>query len=295
MSNERIVTLLEEGWQSLQRGGSIDAFLARHPEEAEELQPLLESIVTLRVLRCDPSGEFAHAARSRFLEAAAMRAAAPNKSSRGLLLSCKRLAVPIGAAAVLLASGAGVLTASADALPGNPLYVVQQAREHVAERIALTPEQRASIQLAYVGHQMALLARARQAGAGPYVTLRLEEAALRATERAAAATVILPPRERRPYVRRLAALIREERSQPVPPTNAQGLQERIRLRNNALQQLDRTVSGQQQSDQTPSQATPTSPQPGSIEAGRNELLRRWRVNLQRRIFHHSSVARAPHS
>src|SRR6185312_10749461 len=104
-----------------------------YPEHAEALRTLLPVAAQLRLLRQEPEATFAHDARERFharLAAAQAAGRAPRAGERALAW-LRRLVLPAGAAALLVGSGFGLVTASADALPNSPLYKVQQAHEQV--------------------------------------------------------------------------------------------------------------------------------------------------------------------
>lgn len=152
-----IIELLAECADRMAGGASVDACLAPHPGHEAELKPLLDAIAAVRGQRAVPPRSAAVAARSRaeFLAAArglnAEAALAPHPFAplaaawRTLRYSVRELlgagglprTMPAGLAAVLLVvllSGllfTGMVSVSASALPGDPLFAVRTAAEQV--------------------------------------------------------------------------------------------------------------------------------------------------------------------
>ncbi len=125
------VTLIE-CLDALEQGQSIDQILARYPELAAELRPVLETAVTLPQLNVQPSLAAQHHSRNTFLaQAAAQKEAKTVRPSPWFNL--RRVLMPIASLAlvvILFAAGLGPL--SAGALPGDALYgakiLVENAR-----------------------------------------------------------------------------------------------------------------------------------------------------------------------
>jgi len=141
--DQRIDTVLEDCRQRLSRGQSAEQCLAVYPAHAAELRSLLPLLTPLRQLIEAPDAAFVAAARQRFhsrlREAQALQPARDRRAAP--LRWLQRLAIPVAAVVALGGSGFGLVTASADALPGSPLFSIQQAREQVVQRLAHSPEQ----------------------------------------------------------------------------------------------------------------------------------------------------------
>lgn len=75
-----------EAVELLRTGGSIDAFLKEHPEQASELAPLLDTVTSVRAKRTVPArpAEIALASRERFMAAAQRTVVAPAPKPLGL-------------------------------------------------------------------------------------------------------------------------------------------------------------------------------------------------------------------
>jgi hypothetical protein len=149
-SQDQLTQLLDECARRLIAGETVAACLARYPEAASELAPLLETITTVRKLRAVPTRplEVAFENRARFMVAATQMAAERRRRKNQVSdlarwwtrllerLSGPRLApVPVGIIVMLVlvllvgTLTTGAVTASATALPGDVLYPVKLATE----------------------------------------------------------------------------------------------------------------------------------------------------------------------
>lgn len=254
MKDRRLEELVEEGRQALARGETLEAFLARYPLEAAELQPLLEIGQRLTGLCLNPSHAFRHEARERFLQAT-LRARQQREEQ---LLRWRRwlwrVTLPVGTAVVLLGAGAGLLTVSADALPGSPFYAIQKARYGIVEHLARTPGQQAAFQLNYIAHEIQLVKRAQALGTdSTTIVFRLEISAMRASERANQLAQRLPPGKRALVIQRLHQLLLMQERMPVPTAFVHSREITAGERMRRLEQLERVVE-QQRAFQRPLEA-----------------------------------------
>ena len=147
--------------ERLKRGESVYDCLRRHPELADELEPLLQvAAATMRAAESaapDPSAKargfaaFSKALGEREAKAAAARGFFRRLRSLafGFRLPAP-LARPIAVAALcaaVFATGIGATTAAASgAVPGEPLYWVKTARESVERHIPRSEAARAGYQ-----------------------------------------------------------------------------------------------------------------------------------------------------
>lgn len=137
--------LVEETLTALDQGESVDSLLARYPEEAHALAPLLSTAARCRQTLAfaePPSQQALAAGRHRFLEEAARRRAALAPRPRFSLPArlwpslWPRLAPALAAVALVILVGGWATMASAHSLPGDPLYPVKLTSEQA--RLALT-------------------------------------------------------------------------------------------------------------------------------------------------------------
>jgi len=128
--------ILNECLEAIARGETEESCLARYPEQAIALQPLLQTAVAAR-MACNVAPDPAYRARARYEFRCAVAEVCTKSTQRGFLWSWRwSTAMPLAAALVMMLSG-GVLAASTNALPGQPLYGVKLAAEEI--QIRLTP------------------------------------------------------------------------------------------------------------------------------------------------------------
>jgi hypothetical protein len=121
--------ILDECLDRLIKGETIASCLARHPEYAAELEPLLRTALETRTAAAvKPRPEFRQRAGYEFQ--AAIREVQPQRA-RGFFRWQARWMVPVAIVLVLVLGGGGTVMASAGALPDSPLYPVKLATEAV--------------------------------------------------------------------------------------------------------------------------------------------------------------------
>lgn len=146
--SELLYNTLELCLRELENGADIESVLARHPQIADELRPILHASMAARGMAgAEPSPDAVRRGRARLLQRAAeMREAkaAPLKRKASLL---PRLAISFALVMMFfMISGAGMLNASADALPGERLYAIKRSVENVRLMLARDPDVRAALE-----------------------------------------------------------------------------------------------------------------------------------------------------
>ncbi|MCL2150088.1 MAG: DUF5667 domain-containing protein [Dehalococcoidia bacterium] len=138
MSNEDV---LNECLEAILRGETEESCLARYPEQAAELRPVLQTIVaTHRASSLSPRPEYRARARYEYRHAVAEVCA--RSAKQGFRWNWRwSTAVPLAVAVVLMAGG-GMMAASAYALPGQPLYEVKLMVEGLQIRFTPAGEDR---------------------------------------------------------------------------------------------------------------------------------------------------------
>ena len=127
---------LIEALDALEAGEPLEHVLARYPDDAAALRPILETAMVLPTLRQEPPPMAEVRSRRAFLQAARVfQQAARRPIWQGLLRTLGTAAV---SAAMVVAVGAGMLALSASALPGDALYPIKRNFETV--RLLLAPE-----------------------------------------------------------------------------------------------------------------------------------------------------------
>ena len=133
---------------ALDEGQRVAELLARYPEHALELEPLLESAVWFggQAAVVAPRPGFVKASRARLVEKIATPPAATGFWSQLFagLGSGWRMALQAAVVVVMLAclvvGSSGIAYASQDALPGDALYPVKLGLEHVELWLTLDPQ-----------------------------------------------------------------------------------------------------------------------------------------------------------
>ena len=129
---------------ALAQGEPLERILARYPQDAPQLRPLLETAAALPALRMQPSEATKMKSRDAFLAQAATLRRTP---ARAAFHWWPRLAAGFAAVALIaMVLGTGTLAASSSALPGDPLYGLKRAAENVQLSAAASPNVRTSLQ-----------------------------------------------------------------------------------------------------------------------------------------------------
>ena len=119
----------------LVKGEPIEQCLRDFPEQADELEPLLQmALATKKAITIQPRPEFRAEARYQFLSA--LRAVEPKRRLPFFGLRPRWAAVVAIVIALLLAGG-GTVAAAGGSMPDEPLYRVKLATEQV--QLILTP------------------------------------------------------------------------------------------------------------------------------------------------------------
>ena len=151
MGNSDFDNIVNDCLERIASGETVAECLARYPEHADELAPLLRmGQATMRVSQgAEPSAE--GRARGMARMQAALAEGRQNRRRRWQLprLSWRPISTPIAAAFAVVfltvVAAGGTTVASADSIPGEPLYPVKSMRENVEERIARTDEHKAQV------------------------------------------------------------------------------------------------------------------------------------------------------
>ena len=121
----------------LTRGETVEQCLASYPEQAAELEPLLQTALsTKETLAIKPRPEFRE--RARYQLRAALQEMEEKRQRRFAFFSWQpRWATAVVAVLILLLAGSGTVAAAGNSMPDGTLYPVKLATEKV--RLVLTP------------------------------------------------------------------------------------------------------------------------------------------------------------
>jgi len=125
-----IFDALEICLRELENGADMETVLARFPDLAGELHPILIASLKARSMSAPkPSRDAIRRGRARVLQGAAEMRQSRVGPRKRVIPVFQRLALSFTLAALLLLSGTGLLNASASALPGESLYPVKRTWE----------------------------------------------------------------------------------------------------------------------------------------------------------------------
>jgi len=132
-----IEQILNECVERLRKGATVEQCLASFPEQASELEPLLKAVVSLNQFSAlRPRAEFKAQVRTQALMALRRKTARKQHSWLGGFMWRRTWATVAVGILALVAVGGGAVAASANTLPGHPLYAVKTTVERA--QLALT-------------------------------------------------------------------------------------------------------------------------------------------------------------
>jgi hypothetical protein len=138
--DEHLEAALIDCLDGLEQGQPIDQVLARYPELASELRPMLKTAVTLPQLNVQPSLAAQRHSRDAFLSQAAAQKETKTLRQPSPWFSLRRALMPFAALAlVVMIFAAGLGPLSAGALPGDALYEVKLLVENARSAFAANP------------------------------------------------------------------------------------------------------------------------------------------------------------
>lgn len=149
--------ILELCLQDIEKGNSLESVLARHPEHAAELRPLLETAMkAIRVTVQDPSSEIIRRNRARVLQHAAelREAKAQTTSRRFWSVPLRRALVTLVVIGVLFMSSTGLVRAASTTLPGDQLYPVKRTWEDVLVAFTFNNQSRNALQVEHENERL---------------------------------------------------------------------------------------------------------------------------------------------
>ena len=136
-----IYDILEICLQELENGADLEAVLARYPDLADELYPILNASVMAKKMAVPvPSPDVVRRGRAKLLQHASEMREAKAAPRKRMIPIFQRLAISLTLATVFLASGTGLVGASSSALPGENLYPVKRTWEDMRLFFTINPE-----------------------------------------------------------------------------------------------------------------------------------------------------------
>jgi hypothetical protein len=142
--------VLENSLQALEQGQDLDSILARYPDLARELRPILEASLLARTSGGAPvPSDVQRRGRARLLQRAAELRETRSPKRRVLIPFFPRLAITLGIVGALALSSTGLVNASGSALPGDQLYPVKRTWEDVRLLLVFNSQERDLLESQY--------------------------------------------------------------------------------------------------------------------------------------------------
>jgi hypothetical protein len=142
-----IYDVLEICLQELEHGADLNAVLARYPDLANELRPILKaSVMAKSMVVPAPSPDAVRRGRAKLLQRASEMREQKVAPRKRMIPVFQRLAISFTLTALFLASGTGLVGASSNALPGENLYPVKRTWEGVRLFFAFNPDHKELLQ-----------------------------------------------------------------------------------------------------------------------------------------------------
>ena len=147
--------ILELCLQDVENGLELEKILARYPEHAEELRPILQASINARQMAVPaPSADVVRRNRAKLLQhAAQMRENQPAATNRWFP-SFQRLAVALAMLLLFFVSGTSLVRAASSALPGDSLYSVKRSWEDVALFFTFDVEAHERLEIEYENERL---------------------------------------------------------------------------------------------------------------------------------------------
>ncbi len=143
MKKKEFDNIFDECLERILAGETLEQCLVRYPEQADELKPLLETVLAVKAASSvEPRSEFKARARYGFRSALQEKAAPQRRSFWGWV---PRWATALAIFLVVLLAGGGTVAAASNSMPDSILYPVKLATEQV--QMALTTSDLGKAQL----------------------------------------------------------------------------------------------------------------------------------------------------
>ena len=152
-----IYDILEVCLKEVENGVDLETVLARYPEQAAELRPILQASMNAKKMAVpEPSADVVRRNRAKLLQhAAQMRETQPAAPAKRWFPSFQRLAVALGLILLFFMSGTSLVRASSSALPGDSLYSVKRSWEDVTLFFAFDAEEHESLEIEFENERLA--------------------------------------------------------------------------------------------------------------------------------------------
>jgi hypothetical protein len=208
--------------------------LARYPDLADELKPLLETAMALEATPAvQPSAAFKQATRARLLRLQPPAHTGARQRTRWLALggNLQYAATALILVLLCLALTGGVTYAASTSLPGSTLYPVKRAVEQIELALATTPDSQARVHMALADQRLKEAIALSQRGQEQMA----EQALMEYSAQVNAAIAVLPAQSNRGIVESLARQQEELRTIHVPASAKQAVEDALGASRKAIE------------------------------------------------------------
>jgi hypothetical protein len=154
--------ILNECLDRLMDGESVESCLARYPQHAAGLEPLLKTALEARTAASiSPDPGFRQRAGLEFQKAIAEM---PEKTPRRPFRWQLRWVIPVAVFLVIFVSGAGTVVAATNSLPDSPLYGLKLAVEKVQLAFTFSSEGKAELYSRFIDYRVEEIASMAEEG-----------------------------------------------------------------------------------------------------------------------------------
>ena len=205
---ERFENILDECLERLRQGESVEQCLARYPEQAAQLEPLLRVAMASRKASSGVAPRPEFKARTRYQIQSQLHAkepkAAPKKT--GLVGWVPKWAVVVASVVLIfLVAGTGTVAASSTSMPDDTLYPVKLAAERMQLRLSRGNVRKARVNVHLADRRVKEIVYLAKKGDGR----RLDRALLRLEGHMEAIEQVIEANEDRPKVREAMTALKE--------------------------------------------------------------------------------------
>ena len=146
--------ILETCLRELEEGAELELLLARYPDQADELRPILVASRRAKGMAVPPpSPELLRRNRAKLLQRAA-QLRVREKSTFTWIPTLRRMATVLAILVILLFSGTRLVSASSAALPGDQLYPVKRSWENVVLFFTFNMQARNALEVEYENERL---------------------------------------------------------------------------------------------------------------------------------------------
>lgn len=153
--NKDIYDILESSLQDLENGIGIEDILARFPDHAKELRPILNAALQAKHKAAPaPAPAVMARSRARLMQKTTELQQGKRAPRKHAIPLFQRMAISFTVTATLLLSGTSLVSASSTALPGQNLYPVKRSWENIQLFFTFNEEKRSILEMEFEGERL---------------------------------------------------------------------------------------------------------------------------------------------